>query len=170
MTDTLDLITAQAMVLDAMTNFDAMDIDTKIQLRIFVEALKARLITYDAAEELLKIQSDLTKAEVNRKRQEHRKSVIPDWCKANLKVDMIVKVKAASSYKYRRIESVGYDSFVGRHCHPYKRRNKETGERYIKWDDGGYITDHLFTNVQSVYEPVDDNDINMTPIMKLIED
>ena len=167
---TQTLTEAQTIITEAISTFDQQDKDSQAQLKQFVESMRAQLILFDEGERLRDKVKRAAKTNTAQERKKVRDAEIPKWCRANLKVGMIVKVKASSYFKYRRIEEITGGYFVGRHCSPVRRLNKETGKRYHAWTDGNYITDHVYTNVQGVWmDRTDDERGQLVPIMELIE-
>jgi hypothetical protein len=104
-----------------------------------------------------------------KQRKAVRDQLIPDWCIENLKPGMIVKVKAANS-RLRQIVSIQGSMLLGHHCHYVRLRDRDTQEFTISLRLDGYITDHMFKNVQGVVRGVDHmGRAIVSPIMDLVE-
>lgn len=160
---------AQEIMAAAFNTFDEQEPLVQQQLRTVIAEMREQVALFDKAEQQRQRSKQSAKNQIAKDRKKVRDALIPEWCRNNLKVDMIVKVKSASRHKYRRIEIVSTETFVGRHCSPSHRVDKETGQRYHVWIDGGYITDHLFNYVQGVWMGQTKTHAgNFEPIMELI--
>lgn len=158
---------AVAIVCAALENFEAMDPSTQAKLLKFTETIKVKLDEYDEKELLKEAEQRQSKTDTARDRRKYRASVIPEWCRTNLKPGMVVKVKGNSALPYRTIESFQERIFTGRHCGT--QLTSVDGKYKRVWGHGSYITDHLYKNVQGVMLMENDKPAKYIPIMELVE-
>lgn len=157
------------------------DSHVRAQMRHMMDVIKNNLDIIEKQkrnEEILKKQS---RKESTHKRKILRDELITQWCEENLKPGMIVKVKANSATKYREIESVQHSKtmanghkfdgqLTGRHVRYVRRRDQKTSKTMYELVKEGYITDHLFKNVQGIIKDFDAKGKPVvTPIMEIIE-
>jgi hypothetical protein len=140
----------------------------------FVKDNQTALI--NALQDRAQIQKDndkenrIASADKARLLRERKAIVIPEWCIANLKPGMIVKVKSSPSNRksYRIIREIHVDRIVGLHY-----GLAVTYRRMEVWEEGNYVTSHLFTNIQGILASHDKGPapvcrVNYIPIMDLV--
>jgi hypothetical protein len=152
----------------------------------FVKDNQTALI--NALQDRAQIQKDndkenrIASADKARLLRERKAIVIPEWCIANLKPGMIVKVKSSPSNRksYRIIREIHVDRIVGLHyglAVTYPKNEIEGAyfpyRRMEVWEEGNYVTSHLFTNIQGILASHDKGPapvcrVNYIPIMDLV--
>lgn len=153
------------------------DTAVRDELNTFINELKDAVKLFDEAEKARERKRSAQRAATAAERKKLRDEMIPQWCVENLKPGMVVKVKANSAVKFRKIEAIKPSNgkwspaeLTGRHCHYARLRDPETKKIYSELRHGGYITEHVLTNVQGVVNGTDEfGRPVVTPIMDLVE-
>ena len=143
-----------------------------IKIRGKLEELLVRSATRQAE---LDRARDAAAQQAKRDRKRIRDEAIPAWCLENLKPGMVVKVKSASRMNLRQVIEVfpagqwTSGSLRGHHCTYRRTRDPVTRHFQSELVLGGYITDHVLTNVQGVVVGMDEvARANIVPIMDLV--
>ncbi len=144
-----------------LNNWQDQSGDTRAQMAEMMKVIESNLEMFRKAQKQEEQAQAARRRGTAAERKKIRDALIPVWCKENLKPGMVVKVKANSNSKFRRVEGVSGGEITGRHCHFDSR-----GDLVLD----GYITNHVLRNVQGIVYSIDARRKPIvTPIMEVIE-
>jgi hypothetical protein len=177
--DEQEFAEAVASIQEAIAEYDQLPPETQRLLDAGIVKIRAKLTELlaraDAKKSELDRARDAQAQQAKRDRKRIRDEAIPAWCLENLKPGMVVKVKSASRMNLRQVIEVfpagqwTTGSFRGHHCTYRRTRDPVTRHFQSELVLGGYITDHVLTNVQGVVVGMDGvARANIVPIMDLV--